>query len=450
MSSDIVIDIRSISKAYHIYEKPQDRLKQAFWRGAKKYYKDYWALKDVSLKIKSGETVGIIGRNGSGKSTLLQLISGTLRPTAGNIYTRGKIAPLLELGAGFNPEFTGRENIHINAAVLGLSNQEIATVLDDIIAFADIGNYIDQPVKTYSSGMFLRLAFGVVAHVKADILIIDEALAVGDVFFRQKCMRFLREFQKYGTILFVSHDSAAIRNLCERAVWIDEGVITLVGSAKEVTEAYLAGKSKNNSNDEICQAIVQPSQENSYNHNKLSREDQRLKYINQSKYRNDIELFDFDPEAKSFGKGGVKIVDVLLMTQQDKLLSWIVGGETVALHIEAKAKLDLNNPIIGFYVKDRLGQYLFGDNTYFQFMDKHIKAKNGDHIHAIFEFTMPIFPVGDYSIDVAVSDGTMNDHIQHEWIHDAITFKSHASSSHRGLIGIQMNSIELEIGSKSQ
>ena len=198
---DIVISVRNLSKRYEIYDRPQDRLKQFFWpsfqkligQAPKKYFRDFWALNDISLEIKRGETVGIIGRNGSGKSTLLQLICGTLNLTAGSIQTRGRIAALLELGAGFNPEFTGRENVFLNGALLGLSRTEIERHFDEIAAFADIGEHIDQAVKTYSSGMFVRLAFAVQAHLQTDILIVDEALAVGDVFFQQKCARFMRD-----------------------------------------------------------------------------------------------------------------------------------------------------------------------------------------------------------------------------------------------------------------
>ena len=209
MSSEIAIRVTNLSKCYQIYENPRDRLKQfvvprvkhAFGRQSCNYYREFWALRDVSFEVKRGETVGIIGRNGSGKSTLLQMICGTLTPTNGTVETSGRVAALLELGSGFNPEFTGRENVYMNGAVLGLSKEEIDARFNDIAEFADIGDFIEQPVKTYSSGMMVRLAFAVIAHVDADILVIDEALAVGDTFFTQKCMRFLRNFMKTRTVL---------------------------------------------------------------------------------------------------------------------------------------------------------------------------------------------------------------------------------------------------------
>ncbi|MGD9877853.1 ABC transporter ATP-binding protein, partial [Desulfococcus sp.] len=247
MSSEIAIKVENLSKCYQIYDNPRDRLKQfvvprlkrALGRQPNNYFREFWALRDVSFEVKRGETVGIIGRNGSGKSTLLQMICGTLSPTGGYVKTNGRIAALLELGSGFNPEFTGRENVYMNAAVIGLSKQEIDARINDIAAFADIGDFIEQPVKSYSSGMYVRLAFAVIAHVDADILVIDEALAVGDAFFTQKCMRYLRKFMKTGTVLFVSHDTASVRNLCTHAIWLEKGNILQQGVPKDVCENYL-------------------------------------------------------------------------------------------------------------------------------------------------------------------------------------------------------------------
>ena len=241
MSSDVAISLRGVSKNFHIYACPLDRLKQSLFRGRRTYYSEVRALEEVSFEVRRGETVGIVGRNGSGKSTLLQCICGTLTPSRGEIAVHGRVAALLELGAGFNPEFSGRENVYVNAALLGMERRDVEARFSGIAAFADIGDFLDRPVKTYSSGMFLRLAFAVMAHVRADILVIDEALAVGDVFFVQKCMRFLQEFRKTGTILFVSHDTSAVLALCERALWLKNGRVEAEGRAKSVCERYLAG-----------------------------------------------------------------------------------------------------------------------------------------------------------------------------------------------------------------
>ena len=244
---DIAIHVQNLTKCYQIYARPQDRLKQmiypklqdAFGLKRKKYHRDFWALKDVSFEVKKGETIGIIGLNGSGKSTLLKLICGTLSATSGTVETDGRVAALLELGTGFNPEFTGKENVYMNGSILGLSEEEINAKYASISEFADIGDFIDQPVKRYSSGMYVRLAFAVIANVDADILLIDEALAVGDVLFSQKCMRFLRHFKEKGTVVFVSHNSGAVVNLCDRAVWLDKGQAKAIGEAKNVCEKYL-------------------------------------------------------------------------------------------------------------------------------------------------------------------------------------------------------------------
>jgi len=247
--NDISIKVSNLSKCYQIYDSPRDRLKQFVvprlqriaGKAPKQYFREYWALKDVSFEVKKGETVGIIGRNGSGKSTLLQMICGTLNPTSGSIQTCGRIAALLELGSGFNPEFTGRENVYLNGTLLGLSKEEIDARFDKIAAFADIGDYIEQPVKTYSSGMFVRLAFAIQANVEPEILIVDEALAVGDAYFVHRCMLRFNDLQRSGTtILFVSHDANAVRNLCSRAIWLADGSIKEEGDSAKVVDAYLA------------------------------------------------------------------------------------------------------------------------------------------------------------------------------------------------------------------
>ncbi|MGO4222723.1 ABC transporter ATP-binding protein [Lysobacter sp. TAF61] len=247
MSEEFAIAVRDVSKCYQVYEQPGDRLKQAIYprlqRGLgaeqRKYFREFWALRNVSLTVRPGETMGIIGRNGSGKSTLLQLICGTLAPTAGEVETNGRVAALLELGSGFNPEFTGRENVFMNGAVLGLTDQEIADRFDRIVEFSEIGDFIDQPVKTYSSGMFMRLAFAVQAHIDASIVVIDEALTVGDVFFRQKCYARLEQLRDAGAaILLVSHSMPDIEQLCERAILLDHGNTRFIGPSGDAAKHY--------------------------------------------------------------------------------------------------------------------------------------------------------------------------------------------------------------------
>ena len=449
-SENIAIKVQNISKCYHIYDNPRDRLKQFVaprlqrmtWQNPKQYFREFWALKDVSFEIKKGETVGIIGPNGSGKSTLLQMICGTLTPTSGSIQTQGRIAALLELGSGFNPQFTGRENIYMNAAVLGLSKKEIDERFDDIVAFADIGDFIEQPTKTYSSGMTVRLAFSVIAHVDADILVIDEALSVGDVFFKQKCMRFLRNFMKTGTVLFVSHDTGAVVNFCNNAILLNHGQVTETGTPKEVIKHYLATFCDTDNEevliDELPDVINNSEDLGPYR-------DMRESMINASTLRNDIEIFEFDPDQADFGTGKAKILSVILLDDNGTPLSWVVGGEDVILEIRCLAKEHILRPIIGFQLKDRLGQVVFCDNTYLVYQNTHLFVDAGTEIVARFEFRLPLLPTGDYSVSPAIAEGTQDEHVQHQWLHDALIIRVHASSICMGIVGLPMRKISLEI-----
>jgi lipopolysaccharide transport system ATP-binding protein len=446
MSSDASasVSVRGLSKCYCVYDKPSDRLKQMLCRGRRRYYREFWALQDVSFDLAPGQTLGIIGRNGSGKSTLLQMLCGTLSPTYGEMRIKGRIAALLELGSGFNPEFTGRENVSMNAALLGLTPEEVAARFQDIIDFADIGEHIDQPIKTYSSGMYVRLAFAIIAHVDADILVIDEALAVGDAFFTQKCMRFLRQFQKTGTLLFVSHDTYSVMGLCTRAIWLEKGTVVADGTPKEVCERYLEafyeaqqGKSTTTAFRPLEARVPEPE----------TMKDQRLEVINQSVLRNDLHVFEFNLEGSSFGLGGAQIIVVELLNQQRYPLSWIVGGEIVVLGVTIEVNERLDSPTVGFLVKDRLGQAIFGDNTYLSYLDKPVVCETGQQLRAEFVFSMPILPAGTYSVTVAVANGTQQDHVQHHWIHDALFFKSESSMVATGLVGIPMLRIHLETSS---
>ncbi|MDO4795980.1 MAG: ABC transporter ATP-binding protein [Brachymonas sp.] len=452
MSSEVVIRVQGLGKRYQVYAKPSDRFRQFFWprlqrwlgRRPRDYFHEFCALRDVSFEVRRGQTVGIIGRNGSGKSTLLQIICGTLHPTQGQVQVKGRVAALLELGSGFNPEFTGRENIFFNASVLGQAEDVTRQRLAAIEAFADIGEFIDQPVKTYSSGMMVRLAFAVIAHVDADILVIDEALAVGDAFFTQKCMRFLRGFMQTGTVLFVSHDTNAVKNLCQHAIWLDKGRMRMQGSAKDVSEAYLrefyaqqgqameAGAEPGVQDGDVPLEPLVPPQG-----------DQRLPWLNASNLRNDLRVFAFDPQAASFGAGGARITNVSLCDEDGQALAWAVGGEAVRLCITVRALQDLARPIVGFIVKDKLGQVLFGENTYLSYHDQPVACAAGQALVAEFAFLMPRMPAGDYTVTASVADGTQQDHVQHHWVFDALAFRSECSSASAGLLGLPMHDIRL-------
>ena len=445
MAGDIVLSVKNVSKCFEMYEKPVHRLYQTLCAGHKKFYREFWALKDIDFEVRKGECVGIIGRNGAGKSTLLQIITGTLAPTTGEVKLKGRVAALLELGSGFNPEFTGKENVYLNGSILGLSKAEIDARYQDILDFADIGEFIDQPVKTYSSGMMVRLAFAVIAHVDADILIVDEALSVGDAFFQQKCMRFMRKFIEEHTVLFVSHDTAAVNNFCRRGILLDHGAVELEGEAKTVTQRYLKdlyGESQDVDGGEkkASGSISGPEKAGADS----DYRDMRADLINASNLRNDIEVFRFDAQGESFGDRKASVVSVRLCDSRETPLSCIVGGEMVKLVVVGEAHEEICSPIVGFFVRDRLGQNLWGDNTCLMEKTKSMVIPRGARYRAVFEFRMPYLSAGDYAICVSLAEGSQNDHVQHQWMNDALVFRSAVPLVSMGIIGIPMKSIDLE------
>jgi len=445
MSSNPAIEVRGLFKYYQIFDRPVHRLWQMILRGRKNFFREHRVLVDISFSIAAGETVGIIGRNGSGKSTLLQIVCGTLEATMGSCEVNGRVAALLELGAGFNPEFTGQENIYMSGQILGLTTGEIDSRYDSIVAFADIGDYVDQPVKTYSSGMFMRLAFAVIAHVDADVLIIDEALAVGDAYFVQKCMRFLQRFRDAGgTLLFVSHDSTTVTGLCDRAIWLHEGRIRIDGSPKDVMQAYLADLYRHEQGDDKVSAHI-ALQSDSMLHSEADEDfvDARRSLVLASNLRNDLEVMRFDPGRESFGKGGAHIDGVQLLNLQGEPLMWSVGGEAVSLVVSLRTHQVIENLIVGFIVRNKQGLSLFGDNTYLSYLEHGVSCEESQDWVARFDFRMPILPAGEYAVSVAVSDGSQRDHIVHQWVHDALIITSHSSQISTGLVGIPMRRIEL-------
>lgn len=361
MTSDLAIRVDGLSKCYLIYDKPQDRLKQLLWRGRRQFYSEFWALRDVSFEVRKGETVGIIGRNGSGKSTLLQLICGTLSPTNGDTQVNGRIAALLELGAGFNPEFTGRENVYMNASILGLSTVEIDAQYPNIVAFADIGDFINQPVKTYSSGMYIRLAFAVAINVNADILIVDEALAVGDMLFQAKCMIKMKEMMNSGvTVLFVSHDTATIKGLCQRCVYLNKGRMIEFGRTANVVGRY------------ISDAHLSMNQllENSVNtHQNISLKNEES--ISESTDNEDLGNIEVSTHAEAswadsthrYGDGGARILDIKLLDDSRNPVSQLEVGQKFT--IQASVRFDKSMPTfaLGYSIRDLKGQMLVGGVT---------------------------------------------------------------------------------------
>ncbi len=441
-SSDVAIRVSGVTKCFQIYDQPHQRLKQAVLprlrRAAglapRRYYDEFWALKGVDFEVRRGDTVGIIGRNGSGKSTLLQIICGTLQATSGTVEVKGRVAALLELGAGFNPEFSGRENVYLSASILGLTREQIDARFDDIIAFADIGNFVDRPVKTYSSGMYVRLAFAVIAHVDADILVIDEALAVGDAIFVQKCMRFLRKFRETGTLLFVSHDTSSVLNFCQSAVWLNRGDMVMHGTAEDTCNAYIEYCSQEVYGDTVKLTSRQ-----------ASREAAPAKPRSKAQVEHETRLEMFDNVANSAGwQSGVASIDsVLLSDPQGESLTSFAGGEDVLLRVRATAHQALSSPLIGFFVKDRLGQSLFGEHT-FTYIQPPMQVEAGTTLEASFRFTLPMLPNGDYSMTVSIADGDPFANTQHAWLHDAVLIKVASPKLRYGLVGIPFDEVTMK------
>jgi lipopolysaccharide transport system ATP-binding protein len=450
-SDEIAVRVSDLSKCYHIYDRPPDRLKQSVLpklqrlirKPTRQYYREFWALKDVSFEVKKRETVGIIGRNGSGKSTLLQIICGTLTPTSGTIETNGRIAALLELGSGFNPEFTGRENVYMNAAVLGLSKEEVDARFDEIAAFADIGEFIEQPVKIYSTGMYVRLAFSVIAHVDAEILVVDEALAVGDAVFIQRCMRFIRSFQEHGTLIFVSHDTSAVQNLCKTGIWLGNGQIQKMGTSKNVAEAYLqytlqevyGDVAKLNAISSASDAAVIEGCSPEEGKSDAAAID----------YGSTARVQDNSNNATGWKTGAAELLSVSLERLEPGPDGVFIGGERVRMILRAKANRALANPILGFLVRDRLGQDLFGENT-LPFTDKTPRpVKQGQEFIGEFSFKLPMLPNGQYAVMASVADGDLYKNVQHHWLNDALIINVSSSKVRWGLVGIPFERVALQV-----
>ena len=405
MSSEIAIKAENLSKCYEIYAQPHDRLKQSiypriqrlFGKTPAHYYREFWALKDISFEVKKGETVGIIGRNGSGKSTLLQIVCNTLNATSGSIQTKGRIAALLELGSGFNPEFTGRENVYMNAAILGLTKAETDAKFDAIAAFADIGQFLDQPVKTYSTGMQVRLAFAVATTVDPDILIVDEALAVGDVRFQLKCHRRFDEFREMRkTILLVSHSCGDVVRLCSKAIWLDGGKTRKAGIAKTIAEEYSAWMVHDVGVQQAPVAVVAASSPGNRPGN----------------------LAPIPGNACITGEGGATINAVGLFAEDHRRITILNGSAKVRLIFEASTKVSLDHPYFAFQIVNAKGLRVLGSNTFVLKM-KIPRIEAGRRVSVQFSFTFPELENGPYLIALGIADGTPDKHIRHVFIADA-------------------------------
>ena len=430
MSSDYSIQVKNLSKCYHIYEKPRDRLIEMLTLGHKKLSREFWALQSTSFSISRGETVGIIGRNGSGKSTLLQMICGTVSPSTGTVTTNGRVAALLELGAGFNTEFTGRENVFLNAAILGFSHDSIKERMTEVLEFSELGDFLDQPVKTYSSGMYARLAFSIAIHVDPEILIVDEALAVGDSRFVAKCMRRIKEIQKRGaTILFVSHDVGSVRTLCDRAIWLDKGRLVEDGDVFPITGKYMAFMFK----DEESEEKTLRDQITASNNTEISR-DATKKTIEANPINSPASEYGHELDARPVTHWGSRkgvILGASICDEQGVRRDVIAWGQPMEVIIDLSIPLDIprENLSIAFSIKDLKGSDLIVSATHDQ--EKSLLPDQENFI-VCFRMTNSLV-TGKYLLVAAVENRIHRDIHYYEYFEGAHYFSTLAEEQFFGL-----------------
>lgn len=393
------VEFSRVSKSYSIYSAPGDRLKELMTLNQRLFHTDYWALRDVSFDVKRGETFCVVGENGSGKSTLLQICAGVLQPTSGSLAVNGRVAALLELGSGFNPEFSGRDNVYLNGAILGFSNKEMDQRFGQIVEFAEIGDFMYQPVKTYSSGMVVRLAFAVAIHVDPEILLVDEALAVGDIYFRQRCMRKVHELRARGiTILFVSHATGDIKALGDRAIWLDHGNVRAIGKADLVVTQYLAAMVEKDARYLAHDALIHP----------------------EFPYQAPEEIEDHIPNIDHrFGDGSAEILGIAIHESSGPRIKTLQPNTTIIVRISFKSKSNLDHPIVGFMFRNHLGVDFAGTNT----------AREGQHLPPMaigdlctvdFHLELPALYPSSFSFSPAIANGTLEHYAICDWIDNAI------------------------------
>lgn len=394
--AEVAISVNNVSKMYKLYDNPMDRLKESLGLSRKKKYKEHYALNDVSFQVRKGETVGIIGTNGSGKSTILKIITGVLNPTQGQVVVDGRISALLELGAGFNGEYSGIENVYLNGTMIGFSKEEIDAKLQDILDFADIGDFVNQPVKTYSSGMFVRLAFAVAINIEPEILIVDEALSVGDVFFQAKCYRKFEEFKEMGkTILFVSHDLSSIGKYCDRVVLLNKGKKLAEGDAKEMVNLYRRVlvnqyEEPEETQEEVTESIQEQEQEE-------KREEEVEKVFNQPQQEDLMKSnLNLNPEVLEYGSKLAEIKDFSIRDDTGMITNVIEKGKMFSVDMVVHFQEDISEPIFAFTLKDLKGTEITGTNTMYENIPV-APQKKGDIRHITFTQKMPL-EAGEYML----------------------------------------------------
>ena len=398
-----VIEFRSVAKSYPIYASPSARLKELALLNRVSFHRDFWALRDISFEVFPGETFCIVGENGSGKSTLLQMVAGILQPTHGQVLVRGRVSALLELGSGFNPEFTGRDNVYVNAAILGLTRKEIDAKFRRIEEFAEIGEFIDQPVKTYSSGMGVRLAFAVAIHVDPEILLVDEALAVGDIYFRQRCMRKVHELRTKGvTILFVSHSMSEVKTIGDRAMWLDAGHIKEMGRCDLVVARYTAAMLEKD-NAFLTLHDNTPAQ---------PREPVKAP-----------EIVETIPNMDHrWGDGRAEILGIAILDNSGQSIYMLEPSSSIIIRISVRAIEDVTLPIVGFVMRNHLGIDFAATNTAREGFD--LPSMTAGDIYTVdFHLQLPELYSAPFSFSPAIADGTLHTYRTCDWIDNAIVLQ---------------------------
>ena len=404
--SALAVEFSNVSKSYAIYAAPRDRLKELATFQTRRFHTDFWALRNVTFDVRRGETFCVVGENGSGKSTLLQICAGIMTPSSGTALAHGRIAALLELGSGFNPEFSGRDNVYLNGAILGLSSKDMDRRLPEIEAFAEIGAFINQPVKTYSSGMVVRLAFAVAIHVDPEILLVDEALAVGDVYFRQRCMRKVHELRQRGvTILFVSHATGDVKALGDRAMWLEKGVVKALGKTDLVVAQYLAAMSE---------------KDRAYQAREFTVEEARALPAPQ-------EIVEEIPNIDHrFGDGKAEIIGVAVLDAHGVRVGLLHPNSTIVVRISVRAKENLDRPIVGFMFRNHLGVDFAGTNTARERQDLPPMLA-GDVCTVDFYLDLPALYASSFSFSPAIANGSLEHYSMCDWIDNAVVLQMERS-----------------------
>lgn len=430
MPSNLAIEVQGLSKRYLLNHRFQDRVRFMFGRPIDSS-QTFEALSDISFTLEKGRTLGIIGHNGSGKSTLLQILCGTLQPTLGKVTVNGRLSALLELGAGFNPEFSGIDNVLMLGATMGFDARQMEARLQHILAFADIGEAIRQPVKTYSSGMFVRVAFAAAIHVDPDILVIDEALSVGDIAFQHKCINRIRQFMQTGTVLFVSHDLNVITSLCDEVIWLDHGRIREHGDPKRVSENYWAAMYAKINDSEAAQSTTEAGAAKKF----PKAESGELEAV----------ICADEAMGKGFGDGRAKILGVDIRDRCGDSCHELRGGETLCVTFTFVTYAPIPNPIVGVAIKNLTGGVVTGTNSDFE--QRQIGSMAADTMLTVeFKMTLPELAEGSYALTVAVADGLEDNHHMCHWIDDAWLLKVIAD---RPVMGMLRLPVQLRVGEAS-